>query len=58
MYAKEMMSILIERDGGVVIVNLNRPKVLNALNSEIMRETVERVSQSRLLDHSPMARNI
>jgi enoyl-CoA hydratase len=32
------MSILVERKGRVVIVRLNRPKVLNALNSEVMRD--------------------
>ena len=34
------MTFLIERQGRVVIVRLNRPKVLNALNSEVMREMV------------------
>ena len=32
------MTILIERKGRVVIVQLNRPKVLNALNTETMHE--------------------
>ncbi|WP_163836245.1 enoyl-CoA hydratase [Spartinivicinus ruber] len=34
------MNILIERKGRVVIVKLNRPKALNALNSAIMKEIV------------------
>ncbi|MDE1464177.1 enoyl-CoA hydratase [Spartinivicinus poritis] len=34
------MSILVERKGRVVIVKLNRPKSLNALNSDIMEEMV------------------
>ncbi len=44
------MNILIERQGRVVIVRLNRPKVLNALNSEVMRELVETL---RPLDRDP-----
>ncbi|MCX4026739.1 enoyl-CoA hydratase [Endozoicomonas sp. SM1973] len=34
------MSILVERKGQVVIVKLNRPKSLNALNSDVMEEMV------------------
>ncbi|MCB8954368.1 MAG: enoyl-CoA hydratase/isomerase family protein [Ardenticatenales bacterium] len=34
------MTIQIERQGRVVIVRLNRPQVLNALNAEVMREMV------------------
>ncbi len=34
------MTIQIEQQGRVVIVRLNRPQVLNALNSEVMREMV------------------
>ena len=34
------MTIKIERQGRVVIIKLNRPKVLNALNSEMMRELI------------------
>jgi enoyl-CoA hydratase len=34
------MTILIERQGRVVLVRLNRPKALNALNSELMCELV------------------
>ena len=37
------MSIQIERNGRVAIVRLNRPKVLNALNSEVMCEMVTRM---------------
>ncbi|MEO1024337.1 MAG: enoyl-CoA hydratase-related protein [Pseudomonadota bacterium] len=36
-------AILIERKGRVVLVTLNRPKALNALNNEIMREMGERL---------------
>ncbi|MFZ0544954.1 MAG: enoyl-CoA hydratase [Candidatus Promineifilaceae bacterium] len=34
------MSIIVERQGGVVVVRLNRPKALNALNAETMNEIV------------------
>lgn len=34
------MTILIERQRRIVIIRLNRPQVLNALNSEVMREMV------------------
>jgi enoyl-CoA hydratase len=44
------MSILIERLGRVALVRLNRPEVLNALNSEVMRDLV---SQLRVLDRDP-----
>jgi enoyl-CoA hydratase len=36
-----MSSILIERDGGVVIARLNRPQALNALNTDLMHELVD-----------------
>jgi enoyl-CoA hydratase len=44
------MTIQVERQGRVVIVRLNRPQVLNALNSEMMHEMV-RVMQE--LDRDP-----
>jgi len=44
------MSILIERIDRVALVRLNRPEVLNALNSEVMRDLV---SQLRVLDRDP-----
>jgi enoyl-CoA hydratase len=44
------MAIQIERQGRVVIVRLNRPQVLNALNSEMMHEMVEAMQE---LDHDP-----
>ena len=44
------MSILIERQGRVVIVRLNRPEVLNALNSEVMCEIVTALQP---LDRNP-----
>ena len=44
------MSIKIERQGRTVIVRLNRPEVLNALNSEMMHEIVSRLSK---LDRDP-----
>jgi enoyl-CoA hydratase len=46
----DRMNIIVERQGGVVIVTLNRPKVLNALNSEVMCEIVETL---RPLDRDP-----
>ncbi|MEL7404394.1 MAG: enoyl-CoA hydratase-related protein [Pseudomonadota bacterium] len=37
-------TILIERKGRVVLVTLNRPKALNALNSDVMREMGEKLA--------------
>ncbi len=37
-------NILVERDEAVAIVTLNRPKVLNALSSDLMRELDEAIS--------------
>ncbi|MDN5202581.1 enoyl-CoA hydratase [Fulvivirgaceae bacterium BMA10] len=44
------MNILIERKGRVVVVQLNRPKALNALNSQVMCEMVTTLQK---LDHDP-----
>lgn len=44
------MTIQIERKGRVAIVQIDRPKVLNALNSEVMREMVEAMQP---LDRDP-----
>ena len=44
------MNIVIERQDRVVIVRLNRPQALNALNSELMGEMV---STLETLDHDP-----
>ena len=44
------MTVFIERKGRVAIVQLNRPEVLNALNSETMTEMVR---QMRILDRDP-----
>ncbi|MBV8861083.1 MAG: enoyl-CoA hydratase, partial [Mycobacterium sp.] len=38
MGAKEWETILVERDGRVGIITLNRPEALNALNSQVMGE--------------------
>jgi len=43
-------TILIERKGRVVLVTLNRPKALNALNSDVMREMGEKLAP---LDRDP-----
>jgi len=34
-------NILIEQDGPIAVITLNRPKVLNALNRETMDEVVD-----------------
>jgi enoyl-CoA hydratase len=44
------MTILIERQGRVVLVRLNRPKALNALNSDLMCELVTTMQR---LDRDP-----
>lgn len=44
------MSIKIEQEGRTVIVRLNRPEVLNALNSDVMHAMVTRLSA---LDRDP-----
>ncbi|MEM9487840.1 MAG: enoyl-CoA hydratase-related protein, partial [Myxococcota bacterium] len=44
------MSILIERDGPVAVIRLNRPRALNALNSQMMREMVRALGE---LDRDP-----
>jgi enoyl-CoA hydratase len=38
-------SILVERDGAIGIVTLNRPKVLNALNTQLMTELVDALQE-------------
>ncbi|MCA9978462.1 MAG: enoyl-CoA hydratase [Anaerolineales bacterium] len=44
------MTLLIERQGRVAIIQLNRPQVLNALNSEVMWELVTAMQE---LDRDP-----
>lgn len=44
------MNILVEKIGRVVLVRINRPKVLNALSSEVMNELVETLEP---LDRDP-----
>ncbi len=34
------MTVQVERKGNVVVIRLNRPEVLNALNSDVMHELV------------------
>lgn len=41
----EFNTILLERKGRVGVITLNRPKALNALNSELMREVVSAVDE-------------
>jgi enoyl-CoA hydratase len=44
------MSIIVERKGRVVIVRLDRPQVLNALNSEVMHDMI---ATMQTLDRDP-----
>jgi len=46
-------TLLLESRGGVLIVRLNRPKALNALNSTVMRELLEVASSA---DRNPEVR--
>src|SRR5699024_12216231 len=40
----EYQTILLERTGRVGVITLNRPKALNALNTEVMREVTDAVA--------------
>ena len=48
-------NILVERDGAVGIVTLNRPKVLNALNPQLLTELVDALEE---FDRDPEVRCI
>jgi len=48
-------TLLVERDGGVAAVTINRPKVLNALNSETIGELAVAMLE---LQHDPAVRAI
>lgn len=39
-------NLLVEREGGVLLVTLNRPKVLNALNSQTLRELSQVIDEA------------
>ena len=43
-------NIIVERKGRVALVRLNRPKALNALNSDLMNEIIDKLT---LLDREP-----
>jgi enoyl-CoA hydratase len=47
--------VLVERDGAIAVVLLNRPKQLNALSDQLMNTLVERLDE---LDHDEAARCI
>src|SRR5262245_61091427 len=38
-------TLLVERDGAVVVITINRPKVLNALNSQTVRELAQTIDE-------------
>jgi enoyl-CoA hydratase/carnithine racemase len=54
-HAQEDGLVLVERDGGVAVVQLNRPDALNALTSEMMDEIL---SALRELDTDPEVRAV
>lgn len=41
-----MASVLVERRGAVVVLRLNRPEVLNALDSQVMGELADRMGEA------------
>ena len=38
-------NVLVERDGDVAVITVNRPKALNALNSATLRELTQAVRE-------------
>lgn len=43
-------NLIVERDDAVVIITINRPAVLNALNSQVLEELSEAIGQARADD--------
>ncbi|MCH9668454.1 MAG: enoyl-CoA hydratase [Actinomycetia bacterium] len=50
MTATDYQTILVTRKGRVATITLNRPKALNALNSQVMKEVT---TAAAILDHDP-----
>ena len=49
MPATEYETILVTREGRVATITLNRPKALNALNSQVMKEVTTAADFDRLV---------
>lgn len=44
----DYQTILLTRDGRVATITLNRPKALNALNSQVMHEVTSEIGRAHV----------